>query len=101
MPDVSLDWTFCLAMDEMKKSITSRVTAELGKARSIPFLPPILQFFGSAAWKSDKAVFHHISSDLCCSTTDISDHPAGVFLSDDYTCCQRGRKLTVPRTRRS
>lgn len=55
--DVSLDWTFCLAMDEMKKSITSRVTAVLGKARSIPFLLPILQFFGSAACKAIKLFF--------------------------------------------
>lgn len=54
MSDASLDWTFCLAMDEMKKSITSRVTAEPGKARSIPFLPPILQFFGSAAREAIK-----------------------------------------------
>lgn len=55
--DVSLDWTFCLAMDETKNSITSRVTAGLGKARSIPFLLPILQFFGSAACKGIKLFF--------------------------------------------
>lgn len=44
-----------------KKSITIRVTVELG---SIPFHPPNLQF---SPFKSDEAVFQHVSSDLCSS----------------------------------
>lgn len=44
-----------------KKSITIRVTVELG---SIPFHPPILQF---SRFRSDEAVFQHVSSDLCSS----------------------------------